>query len=284
VEYKNPKTLQAAIELAQSYYQSHSTEMQVNYTQPIKWCQNHLSNTHSTEECRMKNYSQPNLNKRKYNSAQGFYKHKNNQNQSFLNQQTSRSYNDKKSYPRQSIDHSYNKNQQNNEKQLKNKTHSNIKSTYTVETSNSNNQTNQLEQAIVEIEISSLSSPDDSNLLKTTAFINDIEVPIIIDTGAGQSIIPSFLIEKHKIKTHNSNITCKFGNNSKQHNVPITDPLDVVVFDTSVNLEFLVLPRTNVLLGIDWLNLTEAIVCPYNEKLIFKQRQVFLEGNRRRRL
>jgi hypothetical protein len=41
VEYKNPKTLQAAIELAQSYYQSHSTEMQVNYTQPIKWCQNH---------------------------------------------------------------------------------------------------------------------------------------------------------------------------------------------------------------------------------------------------
>ena len=160
---------------------------------------------------------------------------------------------------------------------MKNKTHSNIKSTYTVETSNSNNQTNQLEQAIVEIEISSLSSPDDSNLLKTTAFINDIEVPIIIDTGAGQSIIPSFLIEKHKIKTHNSNITCKFGNNSKQHNVPITDPLDVVVFDTSVNLEFLVLPRPNVLLGIDWLNLTEAIVCPYNKSLIFKQRQVFLE-------
>ena len=158
---------------------------------------------------------------------------------------------------------------------MKNKTHSNIKSTYTVETSNSNNQTNQLEQAIVEIEISSLSSPDDSNLLKTTAFINDIEVPIIIDTGAGQSILPSFLIEKHKIKTNNSNITCKFGNNSKQHNVPSTDPLDVVVFDTSVNLEFL--PSTNVLLGIDWLNLTEAIVCPYNKSLIFKQRQVFLE-------
>jgi hypothetical protein len=62
----------------------------------------------------MKNYSQPNLNNRKYNSTQGFYKHKNNQNQSFLNQQTSRSYNDKKSHPQQRIEHSYNKNQQNN--------------------------------------------------------------------------------------------------------------------------------------------------------------------------
>ena len=64
------------------------------------------------------------------------------------------------------------------------------------------------------------------------------------------------------------------------NNVPITDPLEIVIFDTVVRLEFLVLPRNDILLGIDWLNMTEALVCSYNKSIIFKKRQVFLEPDR----
>ena len=111
--------------------------------------------------------------------------------------------------------------------------------------------------------------------MTSIARVNDIEIPIVIDTGASQSVIPYSMVEKHKFPYYRSNITCKFGNNSKQENVLVTYPLDVVLFDTLVQLEFIILPRHNILLGCDWLNLTETVVSTYNKSLIFKQRKLF---------
>ena len=132
--------------------------------------------------------------------------------------------------------------------------------------------------AVVILEMAPMTSSVDSHLLKAMAIINGMSIPVIIDTGAAQSVIPTTLVERYKLTTHTSNITCNFGNNSKQHNVPITDPLEIVIFDTVVRLEFLVLPRNDILLGIDWLNMTEALVCSYNNSIIFKKRSISRTG------
>ena len=92
VEYKRPKNLQEAIELAQSYYQSHSTEIQINYSQPNKWCNNHQTNTHSTQECRMKINNQNGSRKQKYNLHQNDNKRQFHQNH-YSNTQTPRTSN-----------------------------------------------------------------------------------------------------------------------------------------------------------------------------------------------
>ena len=221
VEYKQPKTLQEAVELAQSYNQSHPAETQINYTQPAQWCTNHHSNTHSTQDCRMKTNRQYDPRNQRYNS-------KNNDNKlpfyqnPCSNNQSSRSSNwDNKSKSQHKPTHYNHKNNQqstfqNKEAPERIKTNyqtNRTKPTYSIETIMSNNTIKQVDQVIVELEIASLSSPDDSNLT-STAFINNINMPIIIDTGAGQSIIPSVLVDQFKFKTHKSNITCKFGDNS----------------------------------------------------------------------
>ena len=222
VEYKQPKTLQEAVELAQSYNQSHPAEIQINYSQPAQWCTNHHSNTHSTQDCRMKT-------NRQYDPRNQRYKTKNNDNKlpfyqnPCSNNQSSRSSNwDNKSKSQHKPTHYNHKNNQqstfqNKEAPERIKTNyqtNRTKPTYSIETIMSNNTIKQVDQVIVELEIASLSSPDDSNLLTSTAFINNINMPIIIDTGAGQSIIPSVLVDQFKFKTHKSNITCKFGDNS----------------------------------------------------------------------
>ena len=87
----------------------------------------------------------------------------------------------------------------------------------------------------------------DNNLMNTIAKINGKEKQIVIDTGASQSVIPLSFVEKFNIPFHHSNITCNFGNNSKQENVPVTNPNEIILFDTAASLEFLVLPRHNML-------------------------------------
>jgi len=155
-----------------------------------------------------------------------------------------------------------------------------IKGTQSIETTSQSpsNKTPAKSTAVVILEMAPMTSSVDSHLLKAMAIINGMSIPVIIDTGAAQSVIPTTLAERYKLTTHTSNITCNFGNNSKQHNVPITDPLEIVIFDTVVRLEFLVLPRNDILLGIDWLNMTEALVCSYNKSIIFKKRSISRTG------
>ena len=38
--------------IAKMYYDTHPQEQEVSYVTPTKWCKIHLTNTHSTNECR----------------------------------------------------------------------------------------------------------------------------------------------------------------------------------------------------------------------------------------
>ena len=94
------------------------------------------------------------------------------------------------------------------------------------------------------------------NYSKITALINNIEAEIIIDCGAKQSVLPVSLVRRYKfpiLKEQN----CILANGSIDQ-CSETDNIDIVVHGTITRMKFLALPRSIVLLGLDWLNANGA--------------------------
>ena len=284
VKYRKPTSLLDAINIARTFYDSHPQEQIINSIIQTKWCKYHQTNTHSTEDCRAYKHT----NNNKFNQNNRYAKPNNFQGykRPHLHSQTNYDRQNKSNYK------NYNSNQNNRpDKQfidnyqprkqtrqdnnlvetttLKNNENANSASRSNTEFNSCNTNSSRIK------EITMVES--DNNLMCSTALINGIEVPILFDTGASQSVIPLEIVQQYKLPYYTSNITCNFGNNSKQENVPITNPLEVIIHDTVVQLEFLVLPRHNVLIGCDWLNITETSVSTYNKSLIFKKRTIFLE-------
>ena len=44
-------------------------------------------------------------------------------------------------------------------------------------------------------------------------------------------------------------------------------------------MEFMILPRHNTLLGLDWFNLIGAHIETYSNKLVFCKKEIFLDSN-----
>ena len=289
IKYKQPKTLDEAITIARTFNDSHPEIQNINFIESTKWCKIHKTNTHTTKDCRLNQNNQLtnnwNQQPQRYQGQHNQpYKYQFNKNQPQRNiNQYNNQNNQNKNYPERKSNSNWQSNSINNNNK------------YTQRNQNQNNKFNSSNQSnnLVDTTSTTSSKPtsntsekqnreitmveSDDNLMCSTGTINGIEVPILFDTGASQSVIPLDIVQRYKLPHYNSNITCNFGNNSKQENVPITNPIEVVIFDTIVKLEFLVLPRHNILIGCDWMNLTETSISTYNKSINFKGRTIYLE-------
>jgi hypothetical protein len=103
---------------------------------------------------------------------------------------------------------------------------------------------------------------------------------VIFDTGASQSVIALNFVDRYKITYKISNIKRKLRNNVSIPVIGITHSSGFIVFGTICKLKFLILPRNNVLSGCDWFKLVHASVETYNNKLIFRRREISLKHDK----
>ena len=124
---------------------------------------------------------------------------------------------------------------------------------------------------------SEINTLDVYEFVTTTALINDNFVEVLFDTGAKQSVIAFETVKKYKIPYHKSDFTCSLGNGSIDTIYGITEPLRVIIHGSICEMDFIILPRHNTLIGLDWFNTVKAHVETYNQTLVFKSRIIPLQ-------
>ena len=275
---QNPQTLQQAQQMATAY-EAHvknklfTSDPTIGYlsTKNNKFCSNCKKNNHWTNEC-FRNKSNNNY---KYDNNK-YDNNKNYQKQNSDSKKESYSNNNKQSIKSCSyckktghiIDDCYKRKNNNNQNRQ-------------TQNNNNNNQNNQASQQTNIIEtnkiVSIKSVGTNHKLMNTTALINRIEMDVIFDSGATQSVIPFEIIKKHGIPYNKSNITCQLGDGESIEVIGITQKLEVIVHGSYAILEFIILPRRSILLGYDWFCATNSGIFPHTNTLVFDRRNVKLE-------
>ena len=127
--------------------------------------------------------------------------------------------------------------------------------------------------------ISHISAPDENlNYTYSTALINDHELEVMFDSGAKYSVIPYNKLLGLNIPFNREPEECTLANGS----IFLTKgraKLKVILHESISEINFVVLPRENVLLGIYWFNANNAYIISKENKLIFQKRTITLENN-----
>ena len=97
----------------------------------------------------------------------------------------------------------------------------------------------------------------------------------IFDTGAKTSLIPIKIIEQYKIPIQKI-VKCQMANNVVEE-CCLTIPLRTEVLGSISDIQFIGLPRDNVLLGMDWFIENKAIADPCSHAIIFKNRTMYCD-------
>lgn len=118
-----------------------------------------------------------------------------------------------------------------------------------------------------------------TDFVTTTALIEDRNVNVLFDTGAKQSVIAYRDVKRYNFPYHHTNAVCSLGNGSTDTIMGVTDPLRVIICGSICELEFIILPRQNTLLGLDWFNTVKAHVETYDNTLVFAKRAIPLSLN-----
>jgi predicted aspartyl protease len=114
------------------------------------------------------------------------------------------------------------------------------------------------------------------DFLITKGYINGKEIEILIDSGAKKSVLPLAIVKKYDFPYKESKIKCLLGNGQSSGIEGVTKQLHVEVHNITCHLEFMILKRDNILLGVDWLNKTKAILDVSNQLVIFPRQEIFL--------
>jgi hypothetical protein len=110
------------------------------------------------------------------------------------------------------------------------------------------------------------------NLRMWSEDIRELYFNCVIDTGANTSIISERVVEKWDIPIKkNEHVRVRQADGSYINTLGMTKPIELCVFDSRVTMSFLVIPNTrhDILLGLDWQELTKCVLFPYNKSLRF---------------
>ena len=110
---------------------------------------------------------------------------------------------------------------------------------------------------------------DGHRILCVKGSIGGNDLKLSIDSGTSHSILAHRVALKNNFEILPSNVLVKSQNNAIEPVVGITKPMDVQIGDSVFKLEFLITNNSDheVLLGIDWFNLTKAWFCPVKKIL-----------------
>ena len=252
IRYQKPKTLNEACNIATEYEASYSrrSSQRADFNevyntstkgQDNKYCTFCKKKGHIYKEC----YKLKNRNKNNGNKS-------NNQSND----------NNNKAETNNSNKNNGNNNQQNNK---------NVAKKPETETNKSN-----IPKPSNMVDIRPVNTIDMPDFLTTTAIIDGNDVEVMFDTGAKMSVIAYQVVKKFNIPFHKTNQQCSLGNGSIDRIIGITEPVHVILKGSICEMEFMILPRHNTLLGIDWFNTVKAHVETYNNRLVFAKREYIL--------
>ena len=261
LEYRQPTSLQMAIDIAKLYVGSHpiatdsfasfiytnNTNNATNYNanNNTKWCAIHNSNYHDTRDCRQNKSQRGNYFNKNSNTYRTFNNEQHgppNQN-SVSNNQRPYSQNRPNDRNPTSQYNSYNKPPQRGAY--------NNTSRYNTPQNSSHNIVDTHQQLPEHIQSTQIEVVESEFLLTTTAVINNSQIEVVIDTACSRSVIPQSFVDSLKIKSFQTDITCTFGNSTQLNNCFVTEQLKISVHDNNQILKFIILPRKNILLGLD---------------------------------
>ena len=100
------------------------------------------------------------------------------------------------------------------------------------------------------------------------------DIDLLFDTGCIQSVIPQDFVEKHKIPYDKCQGFGFVANNIKISIIGITHPIPFYYFDTCTTMKFIILPRHNILVGMDWFISNKASITPYTRSIEFNERLI----------
>ena len=117
------------------------------------------------------------------------------------------------------------------------------------------------------------------SILGTDGTVNGHQVHFAIDSGATASIISVDVVNKYKIEISESDVIVRLADNSMSKVMGITVPVTVQVGEKQTQLRLLVLDHSEyqVLLGLDWLVATGAVLNARDQILDFPGHQIQLQ-------
>jgi hypothetical protein len=109
-----------------------------------------------------------------------------------------------------------------------------------------------------------------SELMNTECLIDNMKCNACVDTGATRSIISRKAARKYKINIKPSDVKVKMADNTVVSVTGVSNILDVTVEKKTVQLSFLIVETVeSVILGQDWLRLSDAILWPGRKNIVF---------------
>jgi hypothetical protein len=118
-------------------------------------------------------------------------------------------------------------------------------------------------------------------IMSIEGFVNNIKMSIGLDCGATNSIINYNTAVKNNIHLNNTNVMVKTADSSIIPTKGISEPLEVNVNGHLCKLNFIAIDHEDhdILLGLDWFDLTGAGVFPALNLLKFPSENVYLSSN-----
>jgi hypothetical protein len=115
----------------------------------------------------------------------------------------------------------------------------------------------------------------DGEFLTATTYVDGIQVEAHIDSCARRSVIPLNHVEKYGLSYKKTNAQCQLGDGSKIVIHGFTEKLHVEVHNVTQMISFIILDRHNMLLGVDWIVGTGAILDLKNQILTFPKQEIY---------
>ena len=110
-----------------------------------------------------------------------------------------------------------------------------------------------------------------TQLLKGIGYIDQEKVEVIIDTGCFKSVIPEFLVNQLNLEIESVDDFAFAANDQLITVKGSTVDTPFQYANTYSRMSFIILPRQNILLGMDWLTLNNAIIDFSNRLIGFKE-------------
>ena len=286
IRYKRPTTLNEACNMAIEYEDSFCKRnpYKSDYGEVLntgfknetssKYCSFCHRRGHIKQECYKMKGSQINNNNNKQNKEDNF-NYRNNNSNKYNNHNYRR--NNGNNFNQKRENYASNKsydNQNNNYNNYDNKDNKNTDNSY-----NYNSKKTIIPRSINQVKqekAQAINMVETNEFLTTIALIHDQETEVLFDTGAKMSVISYNTVKKNNIPFHKTNQQCSLGNGATDRIIGVTEFIRVIVHGSICEMEFMILPRHNTLLGIDWFNAVKAHVETYKHKLVFAKREIIL--------
>ena len=124
------------------------------------------------------------------------------------------------------------------------------------------------------------SEPNICSLLTTTASVGGVEMKVGIDSGASTSIMSRDAAERYGIPVYPSLIEVENVHGTSTKIDGVTAPLEVIVHGVACTITFVVIvhKQFDVLLGAEWLALTDAGIYPGRGMIVFENEPIYLDN------